>query len=47
MASSPVEFEVRPASSDSSRLEWHPGTGGSNWQWGTGATSDELHGTVA
>jgi hypothetical protein len=36
MASSPAEFEVRPASSDSSRLEWHLGTGGSNRQWGTG-----------
>jgi hypothetical protein len=31
MASSPAELEVRPTTSDSSRLEWHP----ARW-WGTG-----------
>jgi hypothetical protein len=29
MASLPAELEVRPASSNSSWSEWHPGTGGS------------------
>jgi hypothetical protein len=34
MASSPAELEVRPASSDSSRSEWCPGTSGSARRWG-------------